>query len=107
MLYHLVLQGASHSNRLSEAGKIVYPLEHKDNTTTGFYIRTFISQRENIVSDSQIIVGKISIFFFFTSIDFLITSLIPSDINSSRKQINSLSTINRAICALQQTDSNV
>lgn len=84
---------------------------HQDNTSTDsffLYIRTFISQRENIVSDSQIIVGKISIcFLFFTSIDFHITSLIPSDINSSRKQINSLSTINRAICALQQTDSNV
>lgn len=40
---------------------------HQDNTSTDsffLYIRTFISQRENIVSDSQIIVGKISICFF-------------------------------------------
>lgn len=42
----------------------------QDNTSTDsfffffLYIRTFISQRENIVSDSQIIVGKISICSF-------------------------------------------
>lgn len=37
-------------------------------------------------------------------IDFslFITSLIPSVINNSRKQIKSLSTINRALCASQQ-----
>lgn len=43
-----------------------------------------------------------SIFFLFINIYFLITSLIPSNINHSRKQINSLSAVTRATCALHR-----
>lgn len=39
------------------------------------YIRTFISQRENIVSNSQIIVGKISFFFLYKHRFFLLLLL--------------------------------
>lgn len=56
----------SHPSGLAAGGKEVFKsLNTPGQPNHRFYIRTFISQRENRVSDSQIIVGKISIFFLY------------------------------------------